>query len=202
MSTMKDRWVVFFKAVGAQGDPEEFYKDIVERYSESHRFYHTLDHIAHCLKEFEEIRQLCDDSLAVEMALWFHDIFYDVWPTGNNEKMSAEYAMKQGKKMGLKEHFLQRVSDYILYTTHKKECIHNRDAQFVVDIDLSILGKPFKEFDEYEAKIKEEYRWFVLTGVFNKKRAEILRKFLDRSSIYQTDYFRAKYETQARRNLM
>ncbi|MBI2632791.1 MAG: hypothetical protein HYW78_00155 [Parcubacteria group bacterium] len=115
--------------------------------------------------------------------------------------MSAEYAVMQGKVMGLGENFLQRVKEYILYTTHKKECIHNHDAQFVVDIDLSILGRPFEEFNTYETQIREEYKWFVKTGVFNKKRAEILKKFLYRSTIYQTDYFKAKYETQARRNL-
>ena len=33
------------------------------------------------------------------------------------------------------------------------------------------------------------------------KRAEILEKFLTRSCIYATDFFAAKYEQQARRNL-
>lgn len=74
------------------------------------------------------------------------------------------------------------------------------DAGLLVDVDLSILGKDEPRFSEYEAQIREEYRW-VPGIVFKPKRAEILQRFLDRKRIYTTDVFAAKYEESARRNL-
>jgi len=69
-----------------------------------------------------------------------------------------------------------------------------------VDVDLSILGQGEQRFAEYESQIREEYRW-VPKRIFNSKRAEILERFLARRRIYVTDFFAAKYEQQARRNL-
>jgi predicted metal-dependent HD superfamily phosphohydrolase len=37
--------------------------------------------------------------------------------------------------------------------------------------------------------------------VFASKRAEILQRFLDRSHVFATEWFRQKYEKPARRNL-
>ena len=74
------------------------------------------------------------------------------------------------------------------------------DEALLVDVDLAIRGRPEARFDLYERQIREEYAW-VPEDVFRQKRGEILRGFLGRPSIYQTEAFRAKYEAQARRNL-
>ena len=49
----KQRWNTLWKSLGARGDAEATYNDLVNRYSEPHRAYHTLAHIGHCLDEFE-----------------------------------------------------------------------------------------------------------------------------------------------------
>jgi len=76
----------------------------------------------------------------------------------------------------------------------------NIDEKFVVDIDLSILGQLQERFDEYEKNIKKEYSQ-IPEEKFKGGRKIILKKFLDRQNIYFTDFFRKKYELQARENL-
>ncbi|HWA25203.1 MAG TPA: hypothetical protein VG734_05960, partial [Lacunisphaera sp.] len=74
------------------------------------------------------------------------------------------------------------------------------DAALLLDIDLAILGQPAERFWQYEAAIRQEYAW-VPAVTFAEKRAEILRKFLERPALYQTPAFRTRYETTARANL-
>src|SRR5207253_1454914 len=74
------------------------------------------------------------------------------------------------------------------------------NAPLLVDVDLSILGKPPERFEEYEEQIRREYDW-VPQEVFAAKRAEILERFLSRERIYSTDLFLDKYEQQGRINL-
>ncbi len=69
-----------------------------------------------------------------------------------------------------------------------------------MDIDLSILGRDEQTFEEYEKGVRMEYGW-VHEDSFRKGRTEILNGFLERDSIYQTGYFREKYEEKARDNL-
>jgi predicted metal-dependent HD superfamily phosphohydrolase len=73
------------------------------------------------------------------------------------------------------------------------------DAQLLVDIDLSILGAERERFDEYERQIRAEYA-FVPALIFNAKRRQILRSFLDRPRIYSTPAF-SVLEATARANL-
>ena len=73
-------------------------------------------------------------------------------------------------------------------------------ASLLPDIDLAILGSESKVFNEYEQKIREEYS-FVNEEEYRTKRSIILKQFLNRKTIYFSEYFRNKYEKSARRNL-
>ncbi|MDO8740534.1 MAG: hypothetical protein Q7J54_03080 [Candidatus Woesearchaeota archaeon] len=74
------------------------------------------------------------------------------------------------------------------------------DSRFLVDIDLSYFGKSFEEFSKNTEKIRREYDW-VPEEVFKAGRATILEGFFDRPNIYLIEFFRQKYEAQARKNL-
>lgn len=69
MTTQEQRWTTLWKHLGAQGDASVAYNDLVARYSEPHRAYHTLEHIGHCLDELEQVRHLAINPDAVELAL-------------------------------------------------------------------------------------------------------------------------------------
>jgi len=70
------RWSDFCERIGAEDNYYRHFSDIVHMYSEPGRFYHDLDHVMHCLDEFEEVRQTADYPHELEMALWLHDVIY------------------------------------------------------------------------------------------------------------------------------
>lgn len=195
---MKNRWLKFWSAAGATGDPEPEWQLLSTRYGEPHRKYHTMDHIAHCLDELEKARTLAGDPVAVEMALWYHDAVYDP-RAHDNEARSAELARQAAAALGLPSELGDRVAGLILVSTHQAPA-STPDAQLFADIDLAILGRPTAVFAEYERRVRAEYSW-VPDREFRAARSAILKSFLDRPSLYATSHFRRKYEEPARLNL-
>ncbi|OGZ15223.1 MAG: hypothetical protein A3G11_01160 [Candidatus Lloydbacteria bacterium RIFCSPLOWO2_12_FULL_51_9] len=196
--TQEQRWVVLWKRLGARGDARAVYTDLVARYSEPHRAYHTLEHIGHCLDEFEQVRHLAMNPDAVELALWYHDAIYDT-KAKDSEERSATLAVEVARNASLPDSFGQSVANLITATKHASAPI-DPDVQLLVDIDLSILGQSEDTFDEYERQVRKEYEW-VAKDAFIAGRSAILKSFLDRQTIYSTQFFRDKYESQARANI-
>ncbi len=193
-----ERWSRLWDNLGAVGSPDPVFRLLSDLYSERHRTYHTLNHLSHCLDELEDARHLAERPYEVEMALWFHDAVYDP-KAKDNEKRSAELARRIAKEARLTEAFGKRVHDLVMATRHH-ELPEGADARLLVDIDLSILGRPRGEFDRYEANIRKEYL-FVPWPEYRSARGAVLQSFLDRPAIYSTDYFQRKYESLARANL-
>lgn len=192
------RWLALWQRMGARSDARPVLADLLTRYAEPHRSYHTLTHIDHCLTELEQARQLAQNPDAVEMALWYHDTVYNT-RAGDNEQKSAELALEVTKNAALSDDFGRQVVNLILSTKHA-EAPSDPDVQLLVDIDLSVLGQPEDKFDEYERQVRKEYEW-VPDEMFAEKRSDILSGFLKRPAIYSTQLFRDKYEAQARRNI-
>jgi len=193
-----DRWMRFWTAANAKGDPAAPWEFLASRYSEPHRAYHTLRHIEHCLDEFEAVRQEARDPVAVEMALWYHDAIYDT-RRRDNEELSAVLAEQTAAAAGLSPAFGRRVGDLIRVSTHKKSAA-DPDGRLFADVDLAILGQEPEAFTEYERQVRQEYAW-VPEPEFRAARAKILEVFLDRFSVFATPAFVDKYEKQARLNL-
>lgn len=198
MTHEQQRWRALWQRLGAQGDASAVYNDLVARYSEPHRAYHTLQHIEHCLDELEQVRDLTKTPDAVELALWYHDAIYDT-KTKDSEERSATLSVEMVRNASLPDNLGQSVANLIMATKHSTTP-SDSDVQLLVDIDLSILGQAEERFDEYERQVRKEYEW-VSEDAFIAGRSAILKSFLDRPNIYATQYFRNKYETQARRNI-
>lgn len=194
----KQRWMSLWQRIGAQGDPHIVYNDLVARYSEPHRAYHTIAHIQHCLNEFKKVRNLIANPDAAELALWYHDVIYNTRAKDNEEK-SAALATAMIKSASLPNTLGQLVAECIMATKHTVVPA-NPDIQFLVDIDLSGLGQPKSKFDKNTRQIRKEYEW-VPEDAFAAGRSAILQSFLNRPNIYATQFFRDKYETRARQNI-
>lgn len=194
----EQQWRALWQRLGAQGDASAVYHDLVARYSEPHRAYHTLQHIEHCLDELKDSRHLAENPNAVELALWYHDVIYDT-KAKDSEERSAALAVEMVRNASLSENLGQSVANLIMTTKHSAVPIDS-DVKLLVDIDLSILGQTDNRFDEYDRQVRKEYEW-VLEDAFVAGRSTILKSFLDRPAIYSTQFFHNKYETQARRNI-
>ena len=193
-----DRWTRVWRQVADTADTRPVFEELLSRYSEPHRYYHNLNHIAECLVEFDSARELARDPLAVELAIWFHDAVYDTRGSDNEEK-SAELAKWCIEEAGGSSALPQSVIALVVATKTHDSSAHP-DAPLLVDVDLSILGQRKERFDQYESQIRHEYDW-VAESVFAAKRAQILEGFLARERVYTTQPFFAKYEQAARTNL-
>ncbi len=196
---LERRWNALWERIGAKGSSnKDAYEELLSLYGERERAYHNAVHIVHVLRELDRARSFLEDPEQVELALWYHDAIYNTQEKGNEEK-SAELAQQRLRRAGLDFSFIDGVTALILATKHQA-LPHTQDGRFLVDMDLSILGKNEKEFDEYERDIREEYSW-VLDDLFKEGRSKLLHSFLERESLYSTDFFRQRYEEQARMNI-
>ena len=187
-----------WRQLGAANPDPRLHGELIARYSEPHRRYHTVRHLDECFERLDEIRSLARHPAEIELALWFHDAIYDVKRHDNEEK-SADWARASATAAGVAADACERVYSLILSTRHQAAA-NGVDAEILVDIDLSILGAVLVRFDEYERQVREEYSW-VPDFLFRRERKAILKEFLARPRIFSTTHFRDRYEQQARSNI-
>jgi predicted metal-dependent HD superfamily phosphohydrolase len=173
-------------------------QNLVAKYSEPHRKYHTMQHLRECFEKLQELRALARKPEEIELALWFHDAIYDTRRKDNEEK-SAQWARSTILEAGVPAPAGDRVYELVMTTRHNAVPA-GIDAQILVDVDLSILGASPDRFDEYERQVREEYSW-VPGPLFRRERRKVLEDFLKRQTVFQTEQFIQAYEAQARVNL-
>jgi predicted metal-dependent HD superfamily phosphohydrolase len=191
------RWQRAWTALGARGG-DSLHAELLARYAEPHRAYHSQQHLAECLALFDEFRHLAERPAEIEIALWFHDAIYDVH-RHDNEVRSADWARDALLHAGAAVDAAGRVHALVLATRHSAAPA-TPDEQLLVDIDLAILGAAPTRFAEYEAQIRVEYA-HVPVAVFNEKRGAILAGFLARPVLYATEALRMRCGALARQNL-
>ncbi|MCK0153353.1 N-methyl-D-aspartate receptor NMDAR2C subunit [Alcanivorax sp. S6407] len=196
VSVLKERWDT--NVAPLLREPDATWLQLATLYSEPHRHYHTLDHVAACLKWLNHYRHLAEDPLTMELALWAHDVIYDP-RASDNEVRSADWFVEHFEDSTLTKHQKDRVHALILATIHPHPPT-DADMALLQDIDLSILGADAGLYDRYEGWIRQEYA-FVPEEAFRKGRGAVLKSFLDQGVIYHTPELREKLELPARDNL-
>lgn len=181
---------------GAGVSAPTVFSRLARLYGESHRHYHTLDHIRRCLEELDRAIEVADNPDAVEMALWFHDAIY-VSGAKDNEWRSAELFWNWSEGCADLA-FRERVRDLIMATTHRG--IPNLpDACLIVDIDLCSFGQAWDEFEQDGRQIRAEYVDISDEDYFSGLLQFLLSLF-NRSSFFFTHNFQQRYERVARAN--
>jgi predicted metal-dependent HD superfamily phosphohydrolase len=194
---MLQRWLALCDRLGIQGRERDF-RAVMDGWRSWGRRYHTVDHLAACLREFDAFAELAVRPAEVEFALWLHDAIYRTWRSDNEER-SAAWAARLLEQGGAPADVVDRVRALILATRHADgECAG--DAALVMDVDLSILGQPDGVYAQFEQDVRKEY-WWVPRRKYVAGRTAILQGFLARPYIYVWPQFRERYEVRARENL-
>lgn len=192
-----ERWMRLMGAWGFEPNRETF-EALLSAYSEKGRHYHTAEHVSACLRHLDVCLAQVEFPREVEIALWFHDAIYKPL-SSNNEEESAAWAASFLSKNGASEAEVARVHRLIMVTEHNAPT-KTSDEAVLVDIDLSILGAAPGTYDIFESGVRKEYK-LVPSFLYRRKRAEVLRGFLDRERIYTSGCFSVEVECQAKENL-
>ena len=199
LANLYSRWDALLRPLGTPATRHHDFEQLVRHYREPHRGYHTLAHIADCLRQFDGVRHMAPrDADTIETAIWFHDVIYDP-RRSDNEGASAEYATVALARLGADEPFREQVSRLIGLTRHT-QLPTDLAGQLMVDVDLSSLGASAAVFEQNGQNIRREFA-HVDDATYRRSRADILRKFDARPRIYLTDVFFARHEQAARANL-
>ncbi|GER11693.1 HD domain-containing protein [Variovorax boronicumulans] len=191
-------WNAAWHALGVAAPDDALRLELQRRYGEPQRHYHTMQHLGECLAWFDREQALAERPGEVALALWFHDAIYDVH-AHDNEARSADWARQALQAAGASDASADRVHALVMATRHDA-VPEGRDAELLIDIDLSILGAERARFDEYERQVHAEYG-FVPEEIRLPRRRAILQRFLDRPAIYATPRLHALLEARARENL-
>ncbi len=184
-----DAWMM----VGATGDGAAAFDDLLGRYAEPHRHYHTLQHVLATLDALRDAGAAPDHPAEADLALWYHDAIHDV---GRQDNEEASALLARRALAGAPAERLQRIAALIGDTRHDAPA-SSRDGALVADADLAILGAEPSVFDTYERNIRLEYADIPEAG-YRAGRAAVLERLLARPSLYQTDTFRHRFEAPAR----
>ena len=176
----------------------ELWLEIETHYSGKKRYYHSLNHLEHLLKQLTALKSGIKDWQVILFTLFYHDVIYDALKP-DNEEQSAELAGKRMKQLGVSTELIEACKKQIL-ATKSHVVSDNEDTNYFTDADLSVLGQGWEVYSKYSKNVRKEYAVYP-DSVYNPGRKKVLQHFLAMERIFKTDYFCEKYEVQARKNL-
>lgn len=154
-------------------------------YNETHRHYHTLAHVEAMLSQSTHHLDgvAPDEVLAFKLAVWFHDLIYDVTPNAQNEHRSAVLAGDWLQKLVVDPRIIERVQALIELTASHPPQPDDFLAQLLLDLDLGVLGAKPATYDAYAQAIRQEYSMYP-DELYQMGRMQVLQTFLQRPQLF------------------
>lgn len=174
------------------------WQEIEKQYSEKGRHYHNLLHLENMILELETVKDRISDFDEVLFSVFYHDVIYDASSKSNEEK-SAAYAIPRLHKLKVSPDSVSKIQDQITATKAHQKADDN-DTNYLLDADLSVLGKDLETYLDYSRRIRKEYSIYP-DLLYKPGRKKVLKHFLKLEGIFKTEEFRAQYETQAIKNI-
>jgi predicted metal-dependent HD superfamily phosphohydrolase len=163
---------------------QELGEDLITRYSEPHRRYHSTKHLLHVLTMID---RLADDHdiFLVRLAAWFHDAVYAI-PAGqvSNEEASARLALRELSRVGLEQEDLNQIARLVRLTETHVPGPRDPEGELLCDADLAILASDPADYADYVAAVREEYA-HLPEEEFLAGRLAVLTEFAD-GEIFRT----------------
>jgi predicted metal-dependent HD superfamily phosphohydrolase len=206
------RWRALCVAAGATDAAaiDDALEAALARYAEPHRRYPTAEHVHEVLQTIDALADprdpgaTCplaspDDHLAVCLAAWLHDVVSD--PTAaTNEHDSAAWATAALTGLGVRPSLVQETARLIELTATHQPAPGDDNGMVLCDADLAILAARRARYDRYAAAVRAEYA-HVDDEAFRLGRSAVLRRFLERPSIYWCSLMVQRCDAPARANL-
>ncbi|MFD0383661.1 hypothetical protein ACFQ2B_18745 [Streptomyces stramineus] len=198
---LRARWqeTVLRARGGAPGpDPLPYADELLRRWSEPQRRYHTVDHLTAVLDRVDELAAHAEDADTVRFAAWFHDAVYRP-DRSENEERSAQLAERALPELGVDGARTAQTARLVRLTGHDP-APGDRDGEVLCDADLAVLAGAPQDYAAYAAAVRQEYG-FVPDAAFRDGRAAVLRQLLGLPRLFRTPLGHDRWETVARRNL-
>ncbi|SDC45994.1 Predicted metal-dependent phosphohydrolase, HD superfamily [Geodermatophilus telluris] len=171
---------------------------LVAAWSEPHRRYHDLHHLAAVLGLVAELGVDAADPAAVALAAWYHDAVYDP-RRGDNEQVSAERA-RAGLRGLVPGDRLDEVARLVLLTAGHDPAPGDANGAVLCDADLAVLAGPPEAYAAYASAVREEYG-HLSDAEFTAGRIAVLQSLLALPALYRLPGVAAGWEPRARANL-
>ncbi|MDX3076002.1 hypothetical protein ACIP98_02520 [Streptomyces sp. NPDC088354] len=180
-------------------DPRPYGEDLLARWAEPQRRYHTTDHLAAVLVHVDSLAEYAEDIDAVLLAAWFHDAVYRP-DRSENEERSARLAERALPEAGVPDTITAEVVRLVRLTVTHHPGDGDRNGQVLCDADLAVLAGDPVAYAAYAAAVRDEYG-FVPDDAFRAGRAGVLRQLLALPRLFRTTIGYERWEDTARRNL-
>ncbi|SUA79425.1 Uncharacterized protein conserved in bacteria [Nocardia otitidiscaviarum] len=193
-ATLMERWTALAgpraRAVG---------EDLVRRYREPHRRYHTVEHLAAMLAVIDDLAAAADDPDAVRYAAFFHDAVYAV-DRADNEERSARLAEAALPDLGVDTGTVAEVARLVRLTAGHAPQPDDRNGAVLCDADLAVLAADETGYAAYVSAVRAEYAQ-IPDDAFRTGRRAVLEGLARLPRLFHTDIGRTRYESAARANL-
>jgi predicted metal-dependent HD superfamily phosphohydrolase len=171
---------------------------VVGAWSEPHRSYHGLAHLAAVLGLIDELGESAADPSAVRLAAWYHDVAYDP-RRSDNEEVSAARA-RIGLLGLVDEATVVEVERLVLLTAGHDPQPDDANGAVLCDADLAVLASPPAAYAAYASAVRAEYG-HLSDAEFTAGRIAVLERLLGLPTLYRTPAAAARWTELARANL-
>ncbi|MGY1710188.1 metal-dependent phosphohydrolase [Geodermatophilus sp. SYSU D00758] len=171
---------------------------VVAAWSQPHRRYHDLTHLAAVLGLVGELDAAAADPAAVRLAAWYHDVVYDP-RRGDNEQVSAERA-RAGLRGLVPDERVEEVVRLVLLTAGHDPQPGDANGAVLCDADLAVLAGPPEAYAGYASAVREEYG-HLTDEEFTTGRIAVLEHLLELPELYRLPAVAAAWTPRARANL-
>jgi predicted metal-dependent HD superfamily phosphohydrolase len=184
-------------------------EDLLRRYAEPARAYHTLVHLADVLARLDvlatdpRVALPARERAVVSLAAFFHDAIYDAIPdngAGSNEAASARLAREVLLLLGAPRPVTAEVARLVDLTAAHDPAPDDRLGALLCDADLGVLAAAPAAYEAYAAAVRREYA-AVPDELFRAGRARILTALIERPAIFRTPPGHESWEAPARANV-
>jgi predicted metal-dependent HD superfamily phosphohydrolase len=171
---------------------------VVGAWSEPHRRYHDLAHLAAVLGIVDQLAGDALDPVAVRLAAWYHDVAYDP-ERSDNEEVSAARA-RIGLLGLVDDATVAEVERLVLLTADHDPAPDDANGAVLCDADLAVLASPPEAYAAYASAVRAEYG-HLSDETFTAGRTAVLEQLLALPALYRLPEVAAQLTGRARANM-